>query len=73
MSQYLYNPETNSIIVSPSNFESYAKIHRGARFMKRVKDMACWCKQPRNVGAAVTYDDWGNGPQCNLCGELKEE
>lgn len=20
----------------------------------------------------VTYDDWGNGPECNLCGEIKE-
>lgn len=24
------------------------------------------------IGSIVTYDDWGDGPQCTMCGRIKE-
>lgn len=73
MSKYLYNADTNSIVVVPSSFNEWTEVYPGKRLVRRVKDMACWCRQSRSMGTTVTYDDWGDGPQCNLCGELKEE
>lgn len=25
------------------------------------------------MGVALTYDDWGDGPMCVMCGEIKNE
>jgi len=31
----------------------------------------CPCIEPTHY-AVATYDDWGDGPQCTMCGRIKE-
>jgi len=39
----------------------------------------CWCRsempirqRPFGPMGAATFDDWGNGPMCVMCGRIKE-
>lgn len=31
----------------------------------------CYCRDDLSPAFVITYDDWGRGPQCVMCGELK--
>lgn len=42
---------------------------------RRDPDRSCWCLlngDPGTVSRVLTYDDWGDGPMCVMCGRLKE-
>lgn len=46
-------------------------VFRQWRRFARVGRALCPCVEPTHY-AVATYDDWGDGPMCVMCGKLKE-
>lgn len=51
-----------------SEYDTRTQLYR--RFARTGHSM-CPCMEPTHYTVA-TYDDWGDGPQCTMCGRIKE-
>lgn len=61
-----------------SRHDACGSYHSRCRAHASAKDVidkgyGCWCDSPEVHLAALSYDDWGDGPQCVMCGAPKNE
>lgn len=54
------------------SYHKLCRVHTSAKNRIR-RGHGCWCHSHQNQLVVLAYDDWGEGPQCIMCGAPKED
>lgn len=62
---------TNGMSDGSDSYHRDCRHHTSAK-ERMVRGDGCWCQTTREQLVVRTYDDWGDGPMCVMCGRIKE-